>query len=73
MVERGDERGGVRRGEIRHRRGRETPRLDAPDPAACFVAFRVGPRHLVVGDDFVIPIDNVEVPIRAETHGDGAK
>jgi hypothetical protein len=45
----------------------------APDATAGFVAVRVRAGDFVVGDDFVVPIDDVERAIGAEVDRDGAK
>src|ERR1044071_6361205 len=39
---------------------------DAPDSSPCLVTLRMISRHLVVRNDFVIPIDDIETAIRSE-------
>ena len=46
---------------------------DTPDPTSGFITVGVCTWDLVVGDDFVIPIDDVEAAIGAEVGGDGAE
>ena len=46
---------------------------DSPDPAADAIAIGMGPRHLVVGDDLVVPIHDIEAAVGAELEGDGAE
>ncbi len=44
-----------------------------PDPAPGFVAVGMIPRHFIVGDDLIVPIDDVEASIRSEMDRDGTK
>ena len=46
---------------------------DTPDPASGFIPIGVCAWDLVVGDDFVIPIDDVEAAVGAKVGGDGAE
>jgi len=46
---------------------------DAPDPAAQLVPFGVGPGDFVVGDDLIVPVDDVEAAIGSEREGDGTE
>ena len=46
---------------------------DTPDPTSGFITIRVCTWNFVVGDDFIIPIDDVEAAIGAEVGGDGAE
>ena len=46
---------------------------DAPDTSALFVAVGMTTRDLVVGNDFVIPIDDIEAAVGAEVGRDRAE
>jgi hypothetical protein len=46
---------------------------DSPDASAGFIAVRMISRHFVVGDHFVVPVNNVETAIRPEMDGDRTK
>ena len=43
--------------------------MHAPDPAAFLVPVGMVPRDLIVGNDLVIPIDEVEAAVRPQPQG----
>ena len=61
------------RSEIRNGHRSNVLVLHAPDSAALLVAIGVIPRHFVVGDDLVVPVDNVQAAVRPQPHGHRAK
>ena len=48
-------------------------RLHPPDASACLVTIGMRSGHLVVGDDLVVPIDDVDAAVGAVGEGDGAE
>ena len=76
---------GVRRAEVpgqvlrshrcdRHRLADRLRRVpDPPDPAADAIAVGMRPRHLVVGDDLVVPVDDIQAAVGAKLESDRAE
>ena len=59
--------------EIECRDFRLVAMTHAPDASAHLVAFGMIPRHFVVRNDLVVPIDNVEAAVGTEMDGHGAE
>ena len=49
------------------------PRLQTPNASARLITIRMRTRHLIVGDDLVVPINDVNAAVGAVGEGDGAE